>query len=54
MAMCDLDEVGISVSVESIKNLIASNKEWKAKLSKTYFSDWDIARAIKKCTELLN
>lgn len=54
MAMCDLDEVRISVSVESIKNLIASNKEWKAKLSKTYFSDWDIARAIKKCTELFN
>lgn len=54
MAMCDLDEVGISVSVESIKNLIASNKEWRAKLSKTYFSDWDIARAIKKCTELFN
>ena len=54
MAMCDLDEVGISVSVESIKNLIASNKEWKAKLSKTYFSDWDIARAIKQCTELFN
>ena len=54
MAMCDLDEVGISVSVESIKNLITSNKEWKAKLSKTYFSDWDIARAIKKCTELFN
>lgn len=54
MAMCDLDEVGISVSVESIKNLIASNKEWKAKLSKTYFSDWDIVRAIKKCTELFN
>lgn len=54
MAMCDLDDVGISVSVESIKNLIASNKEWKAKLSKTYFSDWDIARAIKKCTELFN
>lgn len=54
MAMCDLDKVGISVSVESIKNLIASNNEWKAKLSKTYFSDWDIARAIKKCTELFN
>lgn len=54
MAMCDLDKVGISVSVESIKNLIASNKEWNAKLSKTYFSDRDIARAIKKCTELFN
>lgn len=42
------------MSVESIKNLIASNKEWNAKLSKTYFSDRDIARAIKKCTELFN
>lgn len=54
MAMSDLAKVGISVSVESIKNLIASNKEWNAKLSKTYFSDRDIARAIKKCTELFN
>ena len=54
MAMCDLDEAGIPVSVESIKNLIASNKEWKAKLSKNYFSDWDIARAIRKCVELFN
>ena len=54
MAMSDLAKVGISVSVESIKNLIASSKEWKAKLSKTYFSDRDIARAIKKCTELFN
>lgn len=54
MAMSDLAKVGISASVESIKNLIASSKEWKAKLSKTYFSDRDIARAIKKCTELFN
>ena len=54
MAMCDLDEVFISVYFESFKILLASNKEWKAKLSKTYFSDWDIARAIKKCTELFN
>lgn len=54
MAMSDLAKVGISVSVESIKDLIASSKEWKAKLSKTYFSDRDIARAIKKCTELFN
>ena len=52
--MSDLAEAGISASVESIKNLIASNKEWKAKLSKTYFSDWDIARAIKKCTDLFD
>ena len=54
MAICDLDEAGIPVSIESIKNLIASNKEWKAKLAKTYFSDWDISRAIKKCAELFS
>lgn len=54
MAMSDLAEAGISASVESIKNLIASNKEWKAKLFKTYFSDRDIARAIKKCTDLFD
>ena len=54
MAICDLNEAGVPISVTSIKDLIASNKEWKAKLSKTYFSDWDIARAIKKCTELFN
>ena len=54
MAICDLNEAGVPISVTSIKDLIASNKEWKAKLSKTYFSDWDITRAIKKCTELFN
>lgn len=54
MAICDLNEAGIPISVASIKNLIASNKEWKAKLSKTYFSDRDIARAIKRCAELFN
>ena len=54
MAICDLNEAGVPISVASIKNLIASSKEWKAKLSKTYFSDRDITRAIKKCTELFN
>lgn len=54
MAICDLNEAGVPISVASIKDLIASSKEWKAKLSKTYFSHRDIARAIKKCTELFN
>ena len=54
MAICDLNEAGVPISVASIKDLIASSKEWKAKLSKTYFSDRDIARAVKKCTELFN
>lgn len=54
MAMCDLDDAGITVTVDSIKNLIKSHSEWKAKLSKSYFKDTDIAWAIKECKKLFN
>ena len=53
MAICDLEHEGIEVSVDAVKNLIASNKEWKEKLSKSYFSDKDIARAIMICKKVL-
>ena len=52
MAISDLQHEGIAVSVDSVKDLIRSNKEWKAKLTKTYFSDADIARAITMCKRL--
>lgn len=52
MAMCDLRLIGKVISVTSIKDLIRSNKEWRDKLNKTYFSDADIRRAIKWCQEL--
>lgn len=52
MAMCDLRLTGKEISVTSIKDLIRSNKEWRDKLNKTYFSDADIRRAIKRCQEL--
>lgn len=52
MAICDLQHEGIAVSVDSVKDLIRSNKEWKEKLTKTYFSDEDIARAIAMCKTL--
>ena len=52
MAICDLQHEGITVSVDSVKDLIRSNKEWKDKLTKTYFSDADIARAIAMCKSL--
>lgn len=52
MAICDLQHEGIAVSVDSVKDLIRSNKEWKEKLTKTYFSDEDIARAIAMCKRL--
>ena len=54
MAMCDLEDLGIAVSVDNIKNLIKSHKEWKAKLSKKFFSNTDIDWAIKECRRLFN
>lgn len=53
MAICDLEEVGTPVSVDTIKHLIATNAEWKAKLEKQSFSDANIAKAIKELQTLL-
>lgn len=52
MAICDLTYAGITVTVDSIKELIKSHSEWKEKLSKSYFKDNDIAWAIKECKRL--
>ena len=46
MAICDLKSSKIPISVASIKNLIATNKEWSKKLEKPIFSDKNIADAI--------
>lgn len=54
MAICDLQNEGIEISVDTVKNLIGSNKEWKAKLKKNYFSDADIARAIAMSKKLFS
>ena len=53
MAICDLIEAGMSISVASIKHLIATNKEWKAKLKKKTFEDSRIAKAINDLETLL-
>jgi type I restriction enzyme S subunit len=53
MAICDLTEAEIPISVDSIKHLIATNKEWRAKLKRQTFSDANIARAIKELQTLL-
>jgi type I restriction enzyme S subunit len=52
MAICDLDEAGTPISVASIKHLIATSGEWKAKLKREIFSDMNIARAINWSNEL--
>ena len=54
MAMCDLTDAGIDVTVENIKNLIKSHSEWKAKLSKDYFKNKDISWAIGECERLFS
>jgi type I restriction enzyme, S subunit len=53
MAICDLTEAGTPVSVVAIKDLIANNAEWKAKLKKQTFSDDNIADAINELQILL-
>ena len=53
MAICDLTEAGTPVTVQSIKHLIATNADWKAKLKKQTFSDANIAQAIKELQTLL-
>lgn len=53
MASCDLTNEGIPVTVQSIKHLIETNKEWKAKLEKQIFSDANIERAISELQTLL-
>lgn len=54
MAICDLIHSGETPSFETVKHLIASNKEWKEKLNKAYFSDEDIKQAIDECYQLFN
>ncbi len=46
MARCDLEKEGIPVSLSTIKHLIATNEEWKAKLKKDHFDDFSIQRGI--------
>jgi len=53
MAICDLTEAGTLVSVASIKHLIVTNEEWRAKLKKQTFNDANIARAIRELQALL-
>lgn len=54
MAICDLIHSGETPSFETVKHLIASNKEWKEKLNKAYFSDEDIKQAFDECYQLFN
>lgn len=47
MAMVDLREVQSEISVSSVKSVINSSPEWKPKLTRSIFSDANIADAIQ-------
>lgn len=53
MAISDLEGSGIPISLDSIKYLIGSNAEWKAKLKRQTFSDKNICRAVRELKDLL-
>ncbi len=53
MAICDLTETNIPVSLATIKHLIETNAEWKAKLKKQTFSDEMINKAIVDLAALI-
>ena len=52
MAICDLENMQMSISLSSIKHLIATNEEWKKKLEKPLFNDANIIKAISELSTL--
>jgi type I restriction enzyme S subunit len=47
MAMVELREQNKPVTIESVKSIIQNSEAWKAKLTRSIFSDTNIKRAIK-------
>ncbi len=54
MAVEELRTFNTKVSVDAVKKVIRSNKEWKVKLDRPIFSDTNIGRAIEDCSTLLD
>jgi type I restriction enzyme S subunit len=52
MAMEDLRSSDRAVNLEGVKGVIRAHPEWEAKLSRSAFSDANIAEAMSKCNEL--
>lgn len=51
-AIADLKRNSLTIAVESIKQVIQSNPEWRPKLDKTYFNDINIKSAMIKSQKL--
>jgi type I restriction enzyme S subunit len=52
MAIEDLKSSNRTASLEGVKQVIRAHPEWEAKLSRSAFSDTNIAEAMSKCNEL--
>jgi type I restriction enzyme S subunit len=52
MAIEDLKSSNRAVSLEGVKEVIHAHPEWEAKLSRSAFSDANIAEAMSKCNQL--
>lgn len=51
-AICDLKKENKSISLQTVKELIAADKVWRKKLEKPYFSDIEIKKAIDESNKL--
>lgn len=51
-AIVDLKKDGTAITVESVKEIIRENSEWRPKLDKDCFSDFKIQAAIKESQKL--
>ena len=51
-AMADLKRNSLTITVESIKQVIQSNSEWSPKLDKIYFNDINIQSAMRESQKL--
>ncbi|HMM05933.1 MAG TPA: restriction endonuclease subunit S [Clostridiales bacterium] len=54
MAVCELEKDGKAVNLDTVKEVIRSNKEWAPKLQKPYFTDTAISQAIHESKELFD
>jgi type I restriction enzyme S subunit len=52
MAIEDLKSSNRAVSLKGVKEVVRAHPEWEAKLSRSAFSDANIAEAMSKCNEL--
>jgi hypothetical protein len=51
-AALELAQIGKAITIENVKNVIATSKKWAAKLNREFFSDTNIVRALAELQTL--